>query len=188
VSLHRGRSRGIRSAELAPRRCVSSAHRRGMQRCLPAISGRTDRRMSPRDDLHVVLGTGPLGLAVIRHLSQAGPTVRAVNRSVSRDVPAGVGSVSADVSVRHEAERACAGAAIVYHCASPPYASGRSYTPHSWRGHRRSGCGRGTARLWRQPVRVRSRGGPVTRGPSLPRNRHERSHASADRRAAHAGP
>ena len=71
---------------------------------------------------HVVLGTGPLGLAVARHLGARGDRVRAVHRRGHADLPHGVEVVSADVAVAAEAARACQGAAIVYHCANPPYA------------------------------------------------------------------
>ncbi len=37
--------------------------------------------MLPRDELHVVFGTGPVGLAVMRELLGQGKRVRLVNRS-----------------------------------------------------------------------------------------------------------
>jgi len=37
--------------------------------------------MIPRDELHVVFGTGPVGLAVMRELHGQGKRVRLVNRS-----------------------------------------------------------------------------------------------------------
>jgi nucleoside-diphosphate-sugar epimerase len=73
-------------------------------------------------NLHVVLGTGPLGLAVARHLAARGDRVRATNRTGRADLPEGVEVVGADVAVAADAKRACAGAAVVYHCANPPYA------------------------------------------------------------------
>jgi nucleoside-diphosphate-sugar epimerase len=71
--------------------------------------------------LHVVLGTGPLGLAVARHLAARGDRVRVAHRGRA-DLPDGVEVVSADVAVAADATRACDGASIVYHCANPPYA------------------------------------------------------------------
>jgi len=47
--------------------------------------------------------------------------VRAVTRSGATDVPDGVEQVAADVATPDGARRACAGAAVVYHCAQPPY-------------------------------------------------------------------
>mgnify|MGYP003403009128 FL=1 len=72
-------------------------------------------------NLHVVLGTGPLGLAVARHLAARGDRVRAANRAGRADLPEGVEVVGADVALAVDAKRACAGAAVVYHCANPPY-------------------------------------------------------------------
>ena len=72
--------------------------------------------------LHVVLGTGPLGLAVARHLAARGDRVRAASRGGRADLPNGVEVVSANVAEAADAKRACDGAAVVYHCANPPYA------------------------------------------------------------------
>jgi nucleoside-diphosphate-sugar epimerase len=72
-------------------------------------------------DLHVVLGTGPLGLAVARHLASRGDRVRVVNRQGEADVPPKVEVIAADVAQTSEAINSCQGAAVVYHCANPPY-------------------------------------------------------------------
>jgi nucleoside-diphosphate-sugar epimerase len=72
--------------------------------------------------LHVVLGTGPLGLAVARHLAARGDRVRTANRTGRADLPNGVEVVGANVADAAYARRACDGAAVVYHCANPPYA------------------------------------------------------------------
>jgi nucleoside-diphosphate-sugar epimerase len=72
--------------------------------------------------LQVVLGTGPLGLAVARHLTARGDRVRAANRGGRADLPDGVEVVSANVAEATDAKRACDGAAVVYHGANPPYA------------------------------------------------------------------
>jgi nucleoside-diphosphate-sugar epimerase len=71
--------------------------------------------------LHVVLGTGPLGLAVVRSLASRNDRVRVVNRGGTADLPAGVEAISADVEKPAEAIRVCQGAAVIYHCANPPY-------------------------------------------------------------------
>lgn len=70
---------------------------------------------------NVVLGTGPLGLAVARHLAEQGEPVRAVSQSGRAEAPAGVELVVADVTDRDQAGPVFAGARVVYHCASPPY-------------------------------------------------------------------
>jgi nucleoside-diphosphate-sugar epimerase len=77
--------------------------------------------MSERS-LHAVLGTGPLGLAVARHLAARGDLVRAANRAGRADLPDSIEVVSANVAEAADATRACVGAAVVYHCANPPYA------------------------------------------------------------------
>ncbi|HYV00747.1 MAG TPA: hypothetical protein VEM93_00155 [Actinomycetota bacterium] len=76
--------------------------------------------------LHVVLGTGPLGLAVAGHLAARGDRVRAVSRAGRADLPDGVEVVGANAAEAADATRACDGAAVVYHCANPPTRSGRS--------------------------------------------------------------
>ena len=78
--------------------------------------------MNERRSLHVVLGTGPLGLAVARHLAGRGERVRAVSRSGLTDLPGDVEGFAANVAEDTEVKRACDGAAVVYHCANPPYA------------------------------------------------------------------
>jgi nucleoside-diphosphate-sugar epimerase len=73
-------------------------------------------------DLHVVLGaSGATGGAVVRELARRGHRVRAVNRAGDADAPAGVERLAADVATDEGAKTACAGAAVVYHCAQPPY-------------------------------------------------------------------
>jgi nucleoside-diphosphate-sugar epimerase len=72
--------------------------------------------------LHVVLGAaGGTGSAVVRELVARGRPVRAVTRSGAADVPEGVEQTAADVATPDGARRACAGAAVVYHCAQPDY-------------------------------------------------------------------
>jgi len=77
--------------------------------------------MASNPKLHVVVGTGPLGMAVMRTLVARGETVRMVNRSGKAKVPAGVSVVAADVYELDRAREACRGAAVVYQCAKPPY-------------------------------------------------------------------
>ncbi len=47
--------------------------------------------------------------------------MRAVTRSGAANVPAGVEQVAADVATPEGARQACAGTAVVYHCAQPSY-------------------------------------------------------------------
>jgi nucleoside-diphosphate-sugar epimerase len=73
-------------------------------------------------DLHVVVGaSGGTGGALVRELARRGLRVRAVNRAGNATVPAGVERLAADVTTLEGAKAAAAGAAVVYHCAQPPY-------------------------------------------------------------------
>jgi nucleoside-diphosphate-sugar epimerase len=71
---------------------------------------------------HVVLGAaGGTGSAVVRELAARGLRVRAVTRRGDADAPDDVEQLAADVGTPEGARRACEGAAVVYHCAQPPY-------------------------------------------------------------------
>lgn len=73
--------------------------------------------------LAVVLGArGGIGSAVLAELVRRGTPARAVGRSIRPDqVPAGVEALAADVSTPDGAAAAVRGAAVVHHCAQPPY-------------------------------------------------------------------
>src|SRR5918992_188616 len=53
--------------------------------------------------------------------SAVGWRARATNRRGAAPGPSGVGRLAADVSPPEGAKAAAAGAAVVYHCAHPPY-------------------------------------------------------------------
>lgn len=72
-------------------------------------------------EVSVVLGTGPLGVAVARQLVDRGKPVRVVNRGGGADVPSAVEVMAANLADPEQAQLACADARVVYHCASPPY-------------------------------------------------------------------
>jgi nucleoside-diphosphate-sugar epimerase len=72
-------------------------------------------------DVHVVFGTGPVGLALVDELVAKGFPVRAVNRSGQAQVPGGVEVMAGDVANPEFAARAAANAAVVYQCMNPPY-------------------------------------------------------------------
>jgi nucleoside-diphosphate-sugar epimerase len=70
----------------------------------------------------VVIGAGGgTGSAVVIELAGRDLRVRAVTRSGRGDVPEGVQQMAADVGTPEGARQACEGAAVVYHCAQPPY-------------------------------------------------------------------
>ncbi len=70
---------------------------------------------------HVIFGTGPLGMAVMRTLVAKGETVRMVNRSGEANAPPNVSLVAADAYNPDSAREACQGATVIYQCAAPPY-------------------------------------------------------------------
>lgn len=82
-----------------------------------------------RQEHHVVIGAGALGLGVARTLTARGYAVRLVNRSSKVHVPSGAELVRGDVANVEDAMRVCAGAAVVYHCAGAPYGTWRKTLP-----------------------------------------------------------
>lgn len=73
------------------------------------------------NDLHVIFGAGPLGLAVALELNKLGKRVRIVNRRGKASVPPGIEVVAGDAADAASARSACRGATVVYHCANPAY-------------------------------------------------------------------
>ena len=78
---------------------------------------------------NVIFGTGPLGLAVARHLAAAGEQVRLVNRSGNAAAPQGVEVVAADATDLAASRKVCEGANVVYHCATGPYGRWAQFLP-----------------------------------------------------------
>lgn len=74
------------------------------------------------NDLHVVLGTGPLGSATAEALLRRGRRVLMVNRSGQGTVPAGVNVTKADLYDKASVRQVTTGAVAVYQCAQPAYA------------------------------------------------------------------
>ena len=77
--------------------------------------------MTDNDDLHVVYGTGAVGMAVMDALVQNGRRVRMVNRSGRASVPEGVEIVGGDAADPTFTREASAGASVVYFALNPPY-------------------------------------------------------------------
>jgi nucleoside-diphosphate-sugar epimerase len=74
------------------------------------------------NELHVVLGTGPVGKATARELVKMGKTVRMVNRSgKGSDLPTSVEVVKGDVYNAANVAQLTKGATTVYQCAQPRY-------------------------------------------------------------------
>lgn len=74
-------------------------------------------------ELHVILGTGPLGMAVMQELRSRGKRVRLVNRSGKADVPKDepIEVTKGDVSNFAKTYEACQGAIVIYNCINAPY-------------------------------------------------------------------
>lgn len=86
--------------------------------------------MNIKNKVQVVIGAGPLGMAVMEELMAQGFPVRVVTRSNSREPIPGTEWVIADVSDPAQAGEACRDASVVYHCAMPPYTDWpRSFPP-----------------------------------------------------------
>jgi nucleoside-diphosphate-sugar epimerase len=78
------------------------------------------------NELHVIFGTGPVGLAVMDELLAHGKRVRLVNRSgraslSTGEVPAQVEVMAGDATNTDFTTQICNGAAVVYQCSSPAY-------------------------------------------------------------------
>lgn len=78
-----------------------------------------------QNELHVVLGTGPVGLTLTDVLLAQGKQVRVVSRHGKATVPDGVELIAADITDIEAAKEVCRGAAVVYNCTNPA-----SYAEH----------------------------------------------------------
>ena len=78
--------------------------------------------MTDNSELHVVFGTGPVGIFVMEALMQRGRRgVRMVNRSGRASVPEGVEVIGGDATDEVFAREASDGASVVYFALNPPY-------------------------------------------------------------------
>jgi nucleoside-diphosphate-sugar epimerase len=80
-----------------------------------------EKKLDKNSKVEVVIGTGPLGLAVVRELLAKDKKVRVVNRSGKADVPANVEIKAGDIVNSESAQEACRSAGSIYLCAKPPY-------------------------------------------------------------------
>jgi nucleoside-diphosphate-sugar epimerase len=77
--------------------------------------------MIDNGELHVVFGTGAVGMAVTDELARRGKRVRVVNRSGRARVPHGVEVVGGDATDEAFVREASEGASVVYFALNPPY-------------------------------------------------------------------
>ena len=76
-------------------------------------------------ELHVILGTGAIGRAIMEELLQRGKSIRTVNRSGQmEEIQDGVEVVAADLFQPGRVEEVTSGAQVVYQAAQPAY--------HAW--------------------------------------------------------
>jgi len=72
-------------------------------------------------NLHLVVGSGPIGSAVVRQLVDAGKQVRVVTRSGSGLAHDQVERVAADAADASRMASLAQGAAVIYNCVNPDY-------------------------------------------------------------------
>ena len=77
--------------------------------------------MANISDMDIVIGSGPLGLAVVHELLAKGEIVRVVNKSGKVNVPENVQVEKGDIGNPEFAREVCRGAQAIYLCAKPPY-------------------------------------------------------------------
>lgn len=77
--------------------------------------------MTTHEQLHVILGTGALGQAVMRELLTRNVQIRMVNRSGKKIVLESVEIVAADAYDLKSVQAVTQGATVVYQCAQPDY-------------------------------------------------------------------
>jgi len=72
------------------------------------------------NELHLIFGSGPVGLAVLDELVARGKRVRVVTRSGQANVPVGVEAIKGDATDPRSTTEVCQGATHVYNCTNPP--------------------------------------------------------------------
>jgi nucleoside-diphosphate-sugar epimerase len=84
-------------------------------------SRRGEPQVSDNEGLHVVFGTGPVGMSVMDALVKRDRRVRMVNRSGRAGVPEGVEVVGGEAADPEFTREASEGASVVYFALNPPY-------------------------------------------------------------------
>jgi len=85
--------------------------------------------MNPCNEFHVIFGTGPVGLAVMRELLAQGKRVRLVNRSGIAVVPESVEVVQSNAADPASTRQLCRDATVVYNCVNAPYTDWAAFLP-----------------------------------------------------------
>jgi nucleoside-diphosphate-sugar epimerase len=74
-----------------------------------------------KNELHVIFGTGPVGLAVMEELLSRGKKIRMINHSGKGIMPPGVELLKGEAANPFETVELSRAASVVYNCANPPY-------------------------------------------------------------------
>ncbi|WP_416150302.1 NAD-dependent epimerase/dehydratase family protein [Salipaludibacillus sp. HK11] len=77
----------------------------------------------------VVLGAGPLGLAVMEELLKQGKSVKVISKSGKASVPNGVECMKCDVKDLDQLRNSLHNASIIYHCIGLPYQDWQTQFP-----------------------------------------------------------
>jgi NAD dependent epimerase/dehydratase family. len=77
--------------------------------------------MTIAQELHIIFGTGPVGMTLADELIAKGKRVRLVNRSGKGHIPVGAELVAGDASQLAVVQDLCRGASVVYNCTHAPY-------------------------------------------------------------------
>lgn len=77
--------------------------------------------MTRSNELHVIFGTGPVGLSLAEELLAQGKRVRLVNRSGKGPIPVGAELVAGDASRLNTAQELSRGASVIYNATHAPY-------------------------------------------------------------------
>lgn len=74
-----------------------------------------------QEKLHVIFGTGALGMTIAQKLLAEGKQVKMVNRSNRVKLPQGAELAIGDATDPRFTQKICQGAGVIYHCAAPKY-------------------------------------------------------------------
>src|ERR671920_873767 len=77
--------------------------------------------MTDNGEIHVIFGTGSVGMAVMEELVRRRKRIRMINRSSRARVPYGVEVVGGDATDEGFTREASEGASVVYFALNPPY-------------------------------------------------------------------
>lgn len=102
--------------------------------------------MKLENELHVIFGSGALGLGVAQILQAEGKRVRVVNRSGKAPIQGAAEIVAGDATNADRVREICQGAAVVYNCTNAPYTDWPALFPPIQRGII-AGAGAAGARL-----------------------------------------